>query len=52
MFEQFFPFPAIPVIALGLIAAAAVIANEIKHYRFKRDCAKIDAASPPKVLAA
>lgn len=51
MFEQFFPFPAIPVALGGLVVVAALIAREVKHYRFKKACEEIDTASPPAVLA-
>lgn len=51
MFEQFFPFPAIPGILAAAVILAALVAREVKHYRFKRACAKIDSATPPKVLA-
>lgn len=51
MFEQLFPFPAIPGILVAAVVFAALIAREVKHYRFKKACEEIDANSPPTVLA-
>lgn len=50
MFEQFFPFPAIPVIFAVFLTVAAIVRQEAKHWRWKRDCAVIDNGNGKPVL--